>query len=421
MNLGFVLRWFWVWVSRLVRIAAILVLLGMNVRLYAPPDRSGVPAQLTFLRGALENGAGEAMQGLFPEGYFFLHALYGLAWVNQGLQNPAEREAAQSEALWTLDRLDSPAGRAPFSPYSSPPYGVFYVGWQSWLRGGLIKLMGTRADAALITRYEADCTALASAFAASSTPFLSAYPGQAWPVDNVVAIAALRLHDSLLPPRFSDSIERWEQAARLRLDPATGLLPHRVDPVTGTLLDGARGSSQSIIARFLPEIDPEWAQEQYAAFRRQFTATFLGVPAVREYPDGHGGLGDVDSGPLIGGITASATVVMLGAARLYQDTPYSDAVLQGIEAIGLPVAIGGAKRYALGLMPIGDAFLAWANSTPAQPWTDTPLTAPSLSPIASENWRLPLHAFSAAVVALIVVPSILNIRRRTRYTLPKRA
>lgn len=48
-------------------------------------------------------------------------------------------------------------------------------------------------------------------------------------MDSVVAVAALRLHDTLLPARFAPIVETWLIAARDRLDPATGLLPHRVD------------------------------------------------------------------------------------------------------------------------------------------------------------------------------------------------
>ncbi len=181
---------------------------------------------------------------------------------------------------------------------------MFYVGWSSWLRGGVLMLQQP-ADrpAAEIERFAADCAALAAAFDRSPTPFLTAYPGQAWPVDSTVAVAALRLHDTLLPARFAPTIERWLREARERLDPATGLLPHRADPSTGQPLEGARGSSQSVIARFLSEIDPAWGREQYALFRQQFVATPLGVAGLREYPHGSAGRGDVDSGPLVLGVS----------------------------------------------------------------------------------------------------------------------
>jgi hypothetical protein len=250
-------------------------------------------------------------------------------------------------------------------------------------------------------RFEADCRALAQAFERSPTPFLPAYPGQAWPVDSAVAIAALRLHDMLRPPRFGRTVARWRRAAHDRLDPATGLLPHRVDPETGQGVEGARGSSQGLIQRFLVEIDPAWGREQYALFRRQFVATVLGVPGVREYPGGTEGRSDVDSGPLIAGLSPSATVVALGAAMVHGDWALADPLLNAIEAFGLPLRWGGTKRYVLGQLPVGDAFLVWAQT--ARPWIAPTVTAPR-PPVVSWGWRLPLHGLSLVLIALFWRP-----------------
>lgn len=73
-----------------------LVVLLLNARLYYPrgaeygstrlgPD---VVPRLRFVGASLRGGAGERMQGLFPEGYVFAHALYGLSWVEVGLRRP---------------------------------------------------------------------------------------------------------------------------------------------------------------------------------------------------------------------------------------------------------------------------------------------------------------------------------------------
>ena len=197
-----------------------VVVVAVNLRLYYPrgadygPDRVGpdVVAQLRFLQGALRDGAGERMQSLFPEGFFFSHVLYGLSWVEVGLrQEPGAplRGQALREARWSLEQLGSSAGRAPFDQRLDPPLGVFYVGWTTWLEGGILKLQARDSrDAAEVAHLERDCRSLARAFDRSETPFLCAYPGQAWPVDSVVAIAALRLHDTLLRPRFSDTVSQ---------------------------------------------------------------------------------------------------------------------------------------------------------------------------------------------------------------------
>ncbi len=395
---------------KLSTIAIILLLFVLNLRLYHPinasygSDRLGpdIIPQLRFLGELLRTGGGAHMQSVFPEGFFFTHVLYGLTWVEVGLREshgtPMYDQAVQ-EAGWALELLDRAEGQAPFSEGLSPPYGVFYAGWTSWLRGGFLMIQSAEErSTAEVERFQMDCAALAGAFNRSDTPFLSAYPGQAWPVDSVVAIAALRLHDMLFSPMFEATIERWLDESQARLDPATGLLPHRIDPRSGEMIEGARGSSQSLIARFLIEVDPEWGRAQYALFRKQFIASFLGVPGVREYPAGAGGFGDVDSGPLLFGFSASATVVAIGAAQVQGDRETASAMISAGEAVGLPIEWGGRKFYVLGLIPVGDAFLAWAKAS--RPWI-TPMADTGLPSLVAGTWRLPFHFASLIMAALL--------------------
>ncbi|GLY94294.1 hypothetical protein Acsp02_15500 [Actinoplanes sp. NBRC 103695] len=67
-----------------------------------------------------------------------------------------------------------------------------------------------------------------------------------------------------------------------------------------------------MIQRFLVDIDPVFAARQYRVFRERFRPF---GPAIREFPTGVAGEGDVDSGPLPLGISLSATAVTMGAAR----------------------------------------------------------------------------------------------------------
>jgi hypothetical protein len=389
------------------------------VRLVAPAtagtagEPPGVRRQLAFLRGALDRGAAVEAQHQFPEGYFFLPALYGLTWVDLGRRGPAGgRAQALREARWALERLDSPAGRAPFSPDLTPPYGVFYTGWSTWLRGGVLSLQPTgQRDPGELRRFTDDCAALAAAFDASASPFLTAYPGQAWPVDSTVAVAALRLHDTLLPARYGGTIARWLEAVRQRLDPRTGLLPHQVTPGTGEPLELARGSSQSIIQRFLVEIDPDFAAEQYRRFRDRYVVWPLGLgPAVREYPAGVDGPADVDSGPLPLGVSLSATAVTVGAAQVHGDSALAGALANYGELAGVPLNTPWSKRYAFGLLPIGDAFLAWSKA--ARPWVvPTPAGPPASVPWW---WRAPLLATLAVLGTGPWLPVLLRRFRRRR-------
>ncbi|KUL27830.1 hypothetical protein [Actinoplanes awajinensis] len=364
---------------------------------------SSVRRQLTHLRHELTTGAAERAQDGFPEGYFFLYALYGLTAVQLG-------DAAQ--ARWALDRIDSDTGRAPFASSLVPSYGVFYRGWVNWLRGGLLAAQHPAdRDPAQVSRFDQD----SAAFDASPTPFLAAYPGQAWPVDSTVAIASLRLHDTVTTPRFDTTVTRWLAAARSRLDPVTGLLPHTADVDTGRPTSGARGSSQSMIQRFLPEIDPAFARTQYLVFRTAFLDRPWGLgPAVREYPHGTDGPGDVDSGPLVHGISLSATVVTLGAARIQGDSALSGALATAGDVFGVPIDTITTRRYVFGVLPIGDAFLAWAKS--ARPLVAAVPSAPPA--VISWWWRLPLLAVFLLLGAAPWLTRALLRRRATRRPSP---
>ncbi|MGX7673549.1 hypothetical protein [Plantactinospora sp. DSM 117369] len=408
-----VLRWSYLLLAVVVTAGAVSGAVRLVVPATAGPaaDPPGVRRQLAFLRAELTGGAGEAAQQLFPEGYFFLHTLYGLSWVELGLRQPeAERGTALREARWALDRLDSPAGRAPFSPDLTPSYGVFYRGWTNWLRGGVLSLQpGAARDPAELARFTDDSVALGAAFDASASPYLPAYPDQAWPVDSTVAVASLRLHDTLLPARFGGTVDRWLAGVRQRLDPATGLLPHRVDPATGAPAEGARATSQSMILRFLVDVDPGFAREQYLGFRDRFVATPLGLgPAVREYPAGTSGPGDVDSGPLLLGVSLSATVVTLGAAQVQGDAALAGALANYGELAGVPLETPWSKRYAFGAVPIGDAFLAWSKT--ARPWVaESPAGLPAQT---SGWWRLPLLTLLVLLGTAPWLPVLLVRRRR---------
>ncbi|GIJ46969.1 hypothetical protein Val02_38550 [Virgisporangium aliadipatigenens] len=381
------------WGLALVYCAAVLTFAG---RLYSTPalDKSGRAVvadalpRLAFLRDALEDGAGEDMQRLFPEGYFFSYALYGLAWVDVGMRTPERRDRARAEAQWAMRHLESERGKAPFDPTLTPPYGVFYAGWTLWLRGGLVRL----GDAAQLDRVRADSDTLAQAFSASESPFLQAYPHQSWPCDSTVAIAALALGADLTGVDRGPVVARWLAAADARRDPATGLLPHRADPVTGAPLDGARATSQVIILRFLREVAPERARADYRHFVERHRSTVPGAPGVREYPRGVDGSGDVDSGPLVLGLSMSASAVALGNANLYGDRPTARRLAGLSEAVGMRAA----GRYLGGAVPVADAFLVWSHV--ATGWR---LPADRAHGTGGGWWRLP---WSAVIVLLLAGP-----------------
>lgn len=364
--------------------------------------------RLRYLKGAVDDGGAERMQQYFPEGYFFTWVLYGLTWTEVGRRDPGRRTEALREARRALVRLDSPAGRGTFDARLSPPYGVFYTGWTTWLRAGVARLAGG-GEPSEVGRLSIDVLALGNAFTASldtaGSPYLPAYPDQAWPVDSVVAIAAIALGAETIGYDAEPLIQRWLAGTEQRRDPATGLLPHRVDPRTGAPVEGARGSSQAMLLRFLHEVAPIRARRDWDAFWRQFRSTMPGVPGIREYPRGTAGPADVDSGPLIFGLSASASVVAIGDAVIYGDRPAARDLTGIAEAVGGAVYWRGERGYLAGQVPVGDAFLAWSL-------VSTSWLQPVHRPISNETgfWRVPWYL----ALFWLVVPAWLLILAESR-------
>ena len=370
-----------------------------------------VLARLQFLREAIEGGADVRMQRLFPEGRLFMNCLYGLANVEAGLREPAGSEVRayfSNEAQWAMSRVDSAENRAIFPATLSPRYGVFYAGWSAVLHAGTLALEAENSrDPGHANALRARCDDLAAAFTASQTPYLQAYDGEAWSCDSAVAIFALYACDRVLEPRYAPVIERWIAAVRERRDTATGLLGHRVGVENGALLDGPRATSMCISIRFLAEAAPELGAELYLKYREQMMTTCAGIPGVREYPKGVSGSGDVDSGPLIFGISLSASAVTIGAARVMGDTEAVARMVPSAEALAMPFSWGGRKRYLGGLLPVADAFLVWSQT--ARPWFGK-IASPPYARFVPPWWRLPFHGVSLAVVLLL----LRGIRRRPR-------
>jgi hypothetical protein len=332
-------------------------------------------AQLANIKRRLPDEAG-TMQVLFPEGWFFSHILYGYAWVNLGLLSDSAvvRAQAAREARWVLRQVDTPEGFRPFKEDTQVRRGVFYLGWTNRLLGGLLKLeepaLRSRDE---VSRHRAQSQELARAFLASPHATLDAYPGQAWPCDQTVALASLVLHDELHGAHSTAAVRRWVEHARSQPDPATALLPHQVDSASGRIKRGSRGSSQVYLLAFLPEIDAGLARAHYARFRELFVVRRLGFLAVREYPRGRFGVGDVDSGPVVLGVGPTATMVSLAAARANGDRELFESSATLLEALGVPREEGGEKSYAFGRLLVLDAFAAWGKSL--TPWTRlTPAT-----------------------------------------------
>lgn len=213
-------------------------------------------------------------------------------------------------------------------------------------------------------QFTENCQAISNAFKEHGSPNLETYPEMSWPCDVILCMAALNLHDKLFSPQYESAIENWIIDMKSNLDPNTGLIPHAVNHLTGEVLEGARGCSSSMLLRLMAEIDPEFAKEQYDLFKEVFLISRLGVPAIREYPKGMEGTGDVDSGPVIWDVGFSGTVVSIGTFKTFGDFELANKTSQAMDSYGFSFTFKEQKRYLLGAVPMADAFIAWSRVAP---------------------------------------------------------
>ena len=117
-----------------------------------------------------------------------------------------------------------------------------------------------------------------------------------------------------------------------------------------------RGSGTALAAYFLGWADPALSHDLVDAMKRELYGAPLGFGALREYPRGHRGSGDADSGPLVLGFGVSATGFALGAARMNGDAALFDSLFATVQLFGAPDDRSGARRFVTG-GPIGNAIL----------------------------------------------------------------
>ncbi len=319
-------------------------------------------SELRGLKHALQNNADVEMQNVYPEGYLFLNALYGLAWCNF-IEDPNNEffKEGHHEIQNAWDKINSDIGRSPFTEELPLSYGAFYTGWSTYLLGKKLSVEREEdRDANEIAQFKQQCEQIDSAIGHKTYPL--SYHDGAWPADAVVCVAALSLHDKLLPTIYAPSIKAWLNKVKAKLD-SHGLIPHSINPLNDGPIEKARGSSQSLMLIFLKDIDNEFSLEQFKIYKANFLDSKFGLRGVREYYKGEYGKGDIDSGPVIFQFGSAATIVGMSTMELYQDESIAIEIRNMIEAFGFPMENQEHKTYLFGLIPMADAFIAWGHST----------------------------------------------------------
>lgn len=200
---------------------------------------------------------------------------------------------------------------------------------------------------------------------------IETYPGEVYPVDNAAVLASLALHQRVTGTDHQSALDRWNAKFDDLRDPTSGLLIQAVSYADAKPLDAPRGSGTGLAAYFLSFSDPQRSYELYEAMRSELHVSTMGFSAMREYPRGMSGRGDIDSGPVILGLSISSTGFALAASRAHQDEDTFSALWATTYLFGAPVDRDGARNFAFG-GPLGDAMMfALLTARPATDWSPT--------------------------------------------------
>jgi hypothetical protein len=191
--------------------------------------------------------------------------------------------------------------------------------------------------------------------------FLESYPDECWTFDHVIALAAIRMADSLDGTDHHALVRDWVAMAKKKLvHPASGLLISSFT-IDGAPLIGPEGSSLWMIAHCLQLIDEPFARDQYERARRELGGSTLGFSYAREWPDSWKGPADIDSGPIIPflKISAGSSGMAFIGASAFGDESFLATLNATIDFAGFPTWGHGTLKYSASNQ-VGDAALLYA-------------------------------------------------------------
>ncbi|MEU8895869.1 hypothetical protein [Nocardia sp. NPDC048505] len=228
---------------------------------------------------------------------------------------------------------------------------------------GMARLLDPAFPAEPARQHDAMIEAFERRLLASPTGLLDTFPGEAYPTDVAAVAAAIAVHGRVTGVDHSAVLTHWARRVRaVQIDAGTGLVIQRMG-TDGHAHDAPRASGTGLAAYFAGFADRELAAELAAALFGQERG-LLGFSGIREYGDGYDGPGDMDSGPVLLGVSVSATGFALAPARAFGHREIFTRLYRTTDLLGVPLRSGTRQRFLTGGV-IGNALLlAFLTSGP---------------------------------------------------------
>ncbi len=233
-------------------------------------------------------------------------------------------------------------------------HGHAYLGYPA-LSVGMARLLdpGGVPDE-LIRQHDALIAAFERRLLASPTALIETYPEQAFPTDVAAVAAAIAVHGRATGVDHSRVLAHWVRAVRAaQLDARSGFVHQRMT-VQGQPRDVPRGSGTGLAAYFAGFADRGLARQLGEALRAH-ERSLAGFGGVAEF-DQQQGHGDLDSGPVVLGVSVAATGFALAPFKAFGWRESFTRLYRTTTLFGLPVQRRDHRFFATG-GPMGNALL----------------------------------------------------------------
>jgi hypothetical protein len=213
----------------------------------------------------------------------------------------------------------------------------------------------SREGADTIAHHDALIAAYVRRLSASKFGLIETYPGQAFPTDVAAVAAAIAVHGRVTGKDRRPLLALWADNVRAhQVDHHSGLILQRMNAFDGSALDLPRGSGTGLAAYYAGFADRALARTLTESLLKQ-EASFFGFGAIREYLPGKGGSGDIDSGPVILGVSVAATGFALAPARSLHHKDAFERIYRTTALFGMPLQSDVFTFRSGG--PIGNALM----------------------------------------------------------------
>ena len=247
-----------------------------------------------------------------------------------------------------IRRIQSKNAVKIFNESMIPKYGMFYNGWsnlvyRTYKESQLFKYSeiqekiseASKEIEERITRTQND-----------SLRTLDSYTGTNWPADNMIGISSIS-NDTLKA--------KWIEVIINNAQHKSGLINH-----VSSNVSEIRGSSNAMITYCLGKCHYQAIQQYNEVFHSKLIDEYIGIQLVKENENGSNSM-DVDSGPVIFGYGASATIMNI-KTQASLGNKKSRLTWAAMNTLALPINIFNKKYYLMKKEPMLDLFMLWGST-----------------------------------------------------------